>query len=429
MNVIVLPVSLFCLLLATTKAQDGIRIVKVPDVVRLPAAQGSNLMLEVEVDGTATEVWIASDLQSRDRVALSPAGDRRYQQNLADPRIAAMLPAGRDGGELTVFAKVGATTARSAAITWSRSTEQDGKVRCLVRGTNGTTTIVEPGTSAWLDPSAIDRIELQGAGARQSAAVARVGEIELPLVRRAEQGTWVLEGGPALRERLQDETAIEVEARLGAGSAVFAFAVVPGRLPLRDGHLQFVVQQRKSAGMPGSNGWLVVRIDDITMGGVLLDIATADGKVVAPQQIVHERESVEFALADERYVLILEKLVNLLIGDDHAELRVERAAGFQPDPIARLICAVGASEDTFVREGKDYTGAMAMQFLVAKLGSHRGPVLTIDEFVDTIASKSSKTGEPYQVRKKNGTTATMQEWLQAAQREIEAKEKASPPKR
>lgn len=424
MNSTSLAVSLCCLLFAAAPAQDGIRIVKVPEVVRLPAAQGSNLMLEVEVNGAAAEVWIATDLASRDRVALSPAGEQRWQLNLADPRIAAMLPAGRDNGELTVFAKVGSATARSAAIAWSRATAQDAKVRCLVRSKGGTTAIVPPEKPVWLDPSTLDSIELHGAGARQSSAVARVGEIELPLARRAEQGLWVLEGGALLRERLQGEGALEIEVRLGGSSAVFAFAVVPGKLPLPDGSAQFVVQQRRSAMVPGSNGWLVVRIDDITMGGVLLDVATAEGAVLVPQQVVHEREALEFALADERYVLVIEKLVNLLIGDDHAELRVERAAGFQQDRIALLIRAVGGSEDTFVREGKDHTGAMAMQFLIAKLGSHRGPPPTVDEFVDTIASKSSKSGEPYQVRRKDGVTVTMQEWLRQALRDLDAKPKA-----
>jgi hypothetical protein len=429
MNTIVLAVPSFCLLLAGAPAQDGVRIVKVPDVVRLPAAHGSNLLLEVEVDGAASEVWIASDLASRDRVALSPAGERRHQLNLADPRIAAMLPAGRDDGELAVFAKVGSGTVRSAAIAWSRATAPDAKVRCLVRSKGGTTAFVEQGASAWLDPATVERVELQGAGARQSSAVARVGEIELPLVRRAEQGIWVLEGGAALRERLQDEGTFEVEARLGGSSAVFGFAVVPGKLPLRDGRAQFVVQQRKSAAVPGSNGWLIVRLDDITMGGVLLDVETATGTVVVPQQIVHEREAVEFALADERYVLVIEKLVNLLIGEDHAELRVERAAGFRPDRIGQLVRAVGASEDVFLREGKEYAGPLAMQFLIARLGSVRGPGPTVDEFVDTFASKSSRTGEPYHVRRKDGTTVTMQEWLQAARRELEAKEKAAAAKR
>jgi len=429
MNSTALAVPLSWLLLAQAPAQDGLRIVKVPDAVRLPAAAGSNLLLEVEVKGTATEIWIATDAQSRDRVALNPAGEGRWQLNLAEPQIAAMLPAGRDGGELTVFAKVGTTTVRSAAIGWSRAAAADTKVRCLVRSRNGTTAFVDPDTSAWLDPATVERIELQGAGQRQSAAVARIGEVEQPLTRRAEQGLWVLEGGATLRERVQDAEAVEIEAKLGGSSFVFPFAVVPGKLPLRDGRAQFVVQQRRSAQVPGSNGWLVVCIDDITMGGVLLGIETATGTVVVPAQVVHERDAVEFALADERYVLVIEELRNLLIGEDHAELRVERAAGFQPDRIGQLVRAVGASEDTFVREGKDWTGALAMQFLVARLGSIKGPGPTVDEFVDTIASKSSKTGEPYHVRRKDGTTVTMQEWLQAARKELEAKDAAPAGKR
>jgi hypothetical protein len=142
--------------------------------------------------------------------------------------------------------------------------------------------------------------------------------------------------------------------------------------------------------------------------------------VIAPQQL-YERDFVELTLADGRYVLVVDKLVNLLVGDDRAELRIRPQQGFVPDRIGQLIRATGNSEDTFVREGKDYTGAEAMQLLVAKLHSHRGPAVTLDEFVDQLASRSSKTGQQYEVRRRDGGTVTMQQWLRAKLREIEGK--------
>lgn len=413
-----------CLLTTLLPTQAGVRLARVPELVRLPATAGSNLLLEVEADGGATDVWLGTDLASRDRVVLTAAGERRWQLNLADPRVAAMLPAGRDGGELFVFATIGGATKQSAAIVWSRATNQDGKVRCLVRPTAGPTTTVENGNFAWLDAAKLDRIELQGAAGRQSAAVARIDGLELPLQRRSEGDLWVLDGNAALRERLRDATTLEIEARLGAVSAVFHFAVVPQKLELGTGDAKVVVPQRRRAAVPGSNGWLVVHVGDITMGGTLLHVTTADGQSVVAEQWLHERDFVELPLAGERYVLVVDDLVNLLVGDDRAELHVQPAAGFVPDRIGQLVRAVGASEDTFLREGKEYTGAMAQQFLVARLGSHRGAPVTLEEFVHTLASTSSRTGEPYQVRTKDGATVTMEEWLRSALAALLAKERA-----
>lgn len=414
------PVSA-CLLTTLLPTQAGVRLARVPETVQLPATAGSNLLLEVEAD--ATEVWLGTDLASRDRVALTAAGERHWQLNLADPRVAAMLPAGRDGGELFVFATIGGAMKQSAAIVWCRATTQDGKVRCLVRPTVGPSTTVENGNFAWLDAAKLDRIELQGAAGRQSAAVARIDGLELPLQRRSAGDLWVLDGNAALRERLRDATTLEIEARLGATSAVFHFAVVPQKLDLGTGDARLVVPQRRRAAVPGSNGWLVVHVGDITMGGTLLHVTTADGQSVVAEQWLHERDFVELPLAGERYVLVVDDLVNLLVGDDRAELHVQPAAGFVPDRIGQLVRAVGKSQDTFLREGKEYTGEMAEQFLVAKLGSHRGPPVTLEEFLGTMASRSSKTGQAYEVRRKDGTTVTMEQWLRSALGELTAKDR------
>jgi hypothetical protein len=185
------------------------------------------------------------------------------------------------------------------------------------------------------------------------------------------------------------------------------------------------VQQRATVAIPGSNGWLRVHIDDITMGATLLDVVTADGRTLVLQQTVSERDVVEFALAGERCALVVDRLVNRLVGEDHAELRVAPAANLKPDRIAQLVRAVRESKDTFVRDGKDWPGTAAAQLLVAKVSSPAGRAATLDEFIDTLGSRSSTTGEPYQVRRQDGTTVTMQQWLRAALSEIEARERAA----
>lgn len=411
------------LLAAWMPAQVDVRLAKVPDLVRLPAAAGSNLLLEVECSAAPAAIWLATDAESRDRVPLQPAGNLRFQGNLADPRIAALLPAGRDHGELFVFAQIGAATTRSTAIGWARGTAEETVARCLLRHRGGTTTTLQPDQRTWLDPRTLEALELQGAGARQATAVARLDDGEVPLVRRGDQGLWVLANDGALRERLLAAARLEVEFRRGAQSTLFDFDLVPDRLALPDGQATFVVQQRGKAPVPGSRNWLTVRIDDITMGRVLLDVTDGNGAIVVAQRLVNERDFVELPLAGERCVLVVDKLVNLLIGDDHAEFTVRPAAGFQPDRIGLLLRAVAASPDTFLREGAEHTGPVAAQFLLARLGGPVGRAVTVDEFVDRIASRSSRTGEPYHVRATDGTVTTMQQWLRTELQRLDAQPK------
>lgn len=418
MNHCFLVASLLAGLAHGAVAQGGVRLTKVPELVRLPAAVGSNLLVEAEVDGVASAVWLATDTASRDRVAFTASDAHRWQLNLADARVGPMLPAGRDGGELFVFATVGGATRQSAAIAWSRAEASGGAVRCLVRANQRTTTRAADEAPGWIEAAQLEAIDVQGLG-RQGAVVARCGDHEQPLQRRTD-GSWRLAADPALRERLLAAETLEIEAKVGTASHLFAFRLVPERLPLPGGKLEFVVPQRQRLPVPGSRGWLVVQIDDITMGGTLLTIDTGDGRALVAARHLHERDFVPFALAGERYVLVVADLVNQLVGDDRADLRIVPADGFVPDRIGQLIRAVGASPALFLRDGKEYPGPVAMQLLVAKAGSHRGEPLTVEAFIDTLASVSSTTGKPYEVRTSTGEVVPMQKWLRATLRDLEA---------
>src|SRR5262245_45118301 len=301
-------VSAFALL-AALHAQDNVRLVVVPDNLRLPATAGANLLLEVEVSGAPDAIWLASDAAAQDRLPLQDVGQRRFQANLADARLFDLLPAGRDQGSLFVFARFGTRTAQSPAIAWARDAKDDGKVRSIVRCRGKPARIALPDERLWVDPSSLERIELQGASARQAAAKVRLAhgalplvrraaepvrwrgkparialpderlwvapsslerielqgasarqaaakvrlaDVELPLVRRADEQVWVLDVDARMRERLMAVDAFEIELRLGPASTLFEFRCVPPRLDLEDPVTTFVVPQRKKRFVPGS---------------------------------------------------------------------------------------------------------------------------------------------------------------------------------
>jgi hypothetical protein len=333
-----------------------------------------------------------------------------------------MLPAGRDGGTLHVLADIEGRVVQSTAINWVRSSPGEEHVRCVLRHNGGRTRKCLPDQVHWVDPKDLARIEVHGTDARQAAAVARLGVVDLPLVR-SDQGLWRLEVDEAVREKLIEAEDFELELQLGASSVLFPFHCVPQQLDLSRGPASFVVLQRRRAFVPGSGEWLQVHLDDITQGHVLLEIVAADGSVVVEPRFVRDRDHVEFRLGGASYVITVDRLVNLLIGDDHGEFTVRDAAGFEPDPIGELLRAMEHSEDTFVREGKPFAGRDAATFLAAKLARCEGPGPTVDEFIDRIASRSSTTGNDYLVRKKGGGEVTMRDWLRAKRAEIEANER------
>lgn len=419
----------FCLslLAATLGAQSSVRLVKVPEVLRLPAVAGSNLLLEVECDGAPGAVWLATDHAATDRVPLAAAGAARWQLNLADPRVGALLPSGRDDGSLVVFATIGGKTQASTALFWVRATHGDGKVRCLLRTRAGASVSVDNGAFAWFDAAAVERLELHGAAARQSAVVARLGDLQLPLQRRGDTDLWVLASDDTLRERLDGVDAFEVEAKLGGTSAMFRFAVVPRRLQIGDdasgeGKV-FAVTQRQRAAVPGSNGWFTVHVGDITRGSALLHVTSADGRTVVGEELLHARDFVELPLAAERYVLVVDAWKNHLVGDDRAELRVRPAKGFQPDRVAQLIRAVNASTDTFSFGDHTMPSSFYKQWLVGLVTSRKAGYPTVEQFLALVADHPDDV-DKRTVRRGDGTTVSLYEWLRAALREIEAREAA-----
>ena len=92
-----------------------------------------------------------------------------------------------------------------------------------------------------------------------------------------------------------------------------------------------------------------------------------------------------------------------------------------PDRIGELLRATAASDDTFLFADQELPGSMARVALVASLEAHRGPAPTVDDFIDTIATRTSTSGRSIAVRCMDGTTVTMSQWLRARLRELDNK--------
>jgi len=90
--------------------------------------------------------------------------------------------------------------------------------------------------------------------------------------------------------------------------------------------------------------------------------------------------------------------------------------------INHLIDAVGAHADIrFIRNGKEYSSAQAVEFLHGKLQWRLDKVRTVDDFIDQIGTRSTTSGDTYSVRLPSGKTLPSAEFLRLELARIEGR--------
>lgn len=394
-------------------AQEGIRVARVPATLSLPAPEGRNLLLEVELSGAPTDVWLqaGSSTGHGTRVPLEPAGNGRWQLNLADRRVG-RLALFSPTNELRVCAEVAGRRVQSAPIAFARSAVADARVRCRAHLAKVAEPVEMPQTdTGWLDPAAVERLVVT-TDATDAMVLAQMGGTDRPLVPDPARGTFTLTVDEGLRAAWRQAQRLELVVQRGQDlAAVCAIEAIPRELDVPPEGARFTIPQRSEAPLPGARKWLRVEIDDITAGQVQLTVRAAGGPLLVDRVSVRERDRVPLRVGGRDYAIVVEKLENLLIGEDWAELRVLAAEGLGRDRIAELLECIRSAKVTFVRNGSEFGGEAAAIHVRKKLAA-LGREPTIVEFVDRVASQSSTTGEDYIVKLEDGTTALMRVWLQ-----------------
>jgi hypothetical protein len=92
---------------------------------------------------------------------------------------------------------------------------------------------------------------------------------------------------------------------------------------------------------------------------------------------------------------------------------------------ARIGHLIGSVESlkgaVFIRNGTEYETKEAAGHLRMKLGKAGNRVKTAEEFIDGLASESSVSGKPYQIRKADGTVTGTRPYFYARLREYDKK--------
>ena len=182
-------------------------------------------------------------------------------------------------------------------------------------------------------------------------------------------------------------------------------------LDLASGLARLTLVQRHGAPVPGSDGRLHVHIGDITRGQVELTLSHEDGRVLIPTTSVSEGDRLGFAIGGRRYHLAVATLRNRLIGDDTAVLEFFEGRP-ERDRIEQLLVAMEKSPLTFLRNGSEHDGAAAAAHLRRKWRLAGGRVETAEQFIEHLASRSSTTGRPYEVRLADGRVVGTGTWLE-----------------
>jgi hypothetical protein len=195
-------------------------------------------------------------------------------------------------------------------------------------------------------------------------------------------------------------------------------------LQLPDLPVEMAVKQRSTTVVPGSDGSLRLTIDDITRGQVIASLIDAEGGSVLAATSLSRGNSAPFKFGKETYQLTLKELNNALVGEDFATFVVssgsKTAALSERAKIERLLSFIESAEgDVFIRNGVEYSAKDAADHLRTKWSAAGSQIATAEDFIDKIASKSSTSGEPYQVRMASGTTVSASDYLREKLAEIE----------
>lgn len=110
-------------------------------------------------------------------------------------------------------------------------------------------------------------------------------------------------------------------------------------------------------------------------------------------------------------------LLTLVVLGGHSFTKAQQTPQTKPltetQKIEWLIAFIAKQEGAFIRNGSEYTPAQAAEHLRMKLNKAGNKIKTADDFIKHLASSSSMSGKPYQIKFKNGQKVNVGVLLQA----------------
>jgi len=196
--------------------------------------------------------------------------------------------------------------------------------------------------------------------------------------------------------------------------------------PLAVVPVEITVRQRSTTPVPGSDGKLLVTIDDVTRGQLMVSIVEqGETPLIGPVSMTPGM-SLAFRWADKQYTFTLKRLHNAIVGEDFADFVVTERPRAEPpltenQKIERLIATIlDLERATFVRNGTTHTSREAADHLRSKWAAQADDVKTARDFIDKVASRSTLSGETYRIQFPDGAEIDSAEFLRKRLEELEA---------
>jgi Family of unknown function (DUF5329) len=202
--------------------------------------------------------------------------------------------------------------------------------------------------------------------------------------------------------------------------------------------------QRSTSAIPtksGENSQLLIRLGDITRNQVRTSIRTREGMLISHATSLSPGSALNFDFASARYQLSLLNLDNQLLGTDYAYFALRQlSAELLPMPntappsmqkkppispveaakIEQLLAALGALENVyFIRNGRAHSASEAVAHMRRKWETAADEIASAQEFIDKIGTRSSSTGELYQLRYADGRMQNAADFLKAELARVE----------
>lgn len=191
----------------------------------------------------------------------------------------------------------------------------------------------------------------------------------------------------------------------------YTMFVLPESLDFPCDEARMTIYQRTSKWLPGADGALRVQLGDITAGQVAVTIHGPRSELFVETMSMRNGDTLSLPLADQDYVLRLDKLVNLLIGQDYGVFSLIPVCLIEVERIDALLRLIESAGATFIRNDQELSNEAFAALLRAKHQHYGRGNVSVTDFIDQVATRSSTTGKRYRVKLPDGDVLDADTWL------------------
>ncbi len=171
------------------------------------------------------------------------------------------------------------------------------------------------------------------------------------------------------------------------------------------------IGQRRWKELPSSRGSVRLSLGDITGGQVLVTISGPKSEVLLESRSMREGEMATFSVGDQTLALRIDRLVNILVGQDYAIVTVLSEEGLGEAEVEALLDWIATSSHVFLRNRVEMSGRDFAALLRAKRDHGRRYVNDVESFITRTATRSTTSGLKYRVRLEDGNEIELDAWL------------------